>query len=167
MMMTRRTSLSALLIWAGIAAGIAGQTGNAASQQIVFVCEHGAAKSVIAAAYFNKLAAERGLRERAIYRGTSPQDNLSAATLTGLREDGLTSPTSKPASITASDISAATHIFAIGCSLPSQAATSGKADDWSDVPEVSDGYAASRDAIKRHVEQLINQLSGHPSGARP
>ena len=27
------------------------------------------------------------------------------------------------------------------------------------VPEVSDGYAASRDAIKRHVEELIDQLA--------
>jgi hypothetical protein len=32
---------------------------------IVFVCEHGAAQSLIATAYFNKLAAERGLPYRA------------------------------------------------------------------------------------------------------
>ena len=38
------------------------------------------------------------------------------------------------------------------------AASSGKAENWTDVPEVSDGYAASRDAIKRHVERLIDQL---------
>ena len=29
---------------------------------IIFVCEHGAAKSIIAAAYFNKYARERNLR---------------------------------------------------------------------------------------------------------
>ena len=33
--------------------------------EAVFVCEHGAAKSVIATAYFNKLAAERHLPVRA------------------------------------------------------------------------------------------------------
>jgi len=123
--------------------------------RIVFVCEHGAAKSVIAAAYFNKIAAERGLRERAIYRGASPQPELSVATLNGLREDGVAVPGSKPGPITADDVSSATYIFAIGCSLPSHAASSGKADSWDDVPEVSNGYAASRDAIKRHVERLI------------
>jgi arsenate reductase (thioredoxin) len=48
---------------------------------VVFVCEHGAAKSVIATAYFNKLAAERGLRTRAIYRGVNPDSALSAAAL--------------------------------------------------------------------------------------
>jgi arsenate reductase (thioredoxin) len=123
------------------------------------VCEHGAAKSVIAAAYFNKLAAERGLRERAIYRGASPQAELSVATLNGLRDDGLSVPSMKPASITAADVSAATYIFAIGCSLPAHASSSRKAANWTDVPEVSDGYAASRDAIKRHVEQLLDQLA--------
>jgi hypothetical protein len=36
-----------------------------AAANVVFVCEHGAAKSVVASEYFNKLAAERG---RAIAR---------------------------------------------------------------------------------------------------
>ena len=39
---------------------------------VVFVCEHGAAKSVVATAYFNTLAAERGLPFRATFRGTAP-----------------------------------------------------------------------------------------------
>jgi arsenate reductase (thioredoxin) len=159
MSVTWRTSLLAIPICLSISAGLGGQSNTAAGQQIVFVCEHGAAKSVIAAAYFNKLAAERGLRERAIYRGASPQAELSVATLKGLRDDGLSVPATKPASITAADVAAATHIFAIGCSLPAPASASGKAENWTDVPEVSDGYAASRDAIKRHVEQLLDQLA--------
>jgi arsenate reductase len=156
-MMGRFQSTVTVLMLA-MAVTIAGQTGTADPAHIVFVCEHGAAKSVIAAAYFNKLAAERGLRERAIYRGANPQAELSVATLKGLREDGLTLPTSKPSPITADDVTVATHIFAIGCSLPAHAASSGKADSWDDVPEVSEGYAASRDAIKRHVERLLDQL---------
>jgi hypothetical protein len=55
----------------------------AASPSIVFVCEHGAAKSVIATAYFNKLAEERGLPYRATFRGTSPQDELSTRAIAG------------------------------------------------------------------------------------
>jgi protein-tyrosine-phosphatase len=58
----------------------------------VFVCEHGAAKSVIATAHFNKMAAERGLRARATYRGVNPQAELSADALKGLRDDGLPAP---------------------------------------------------------------------------
>jgi hypothetical protein len=66
-------------------------------------------------------------------------------------------PTAKPSPITTADVAAATHIFAIGCSLPSAATASGKADSWDDVPE-DQGYAAQRDAIRKHVERLIDQL---------
>jgi arsenate reductase len=124
---------------------------------VVFVCEHGAAKSVIATAYFNKIAAERGLRARAAYRGVNPQADLSVGALKGLRDDGLTAPDQRPLMITQTDVDEATVIFAIGCTLPANATASGKADTWDDVPE-DKGYAATRDAIKRHVERLIDDL---------
>ena len=148
-----RMGLSLGLMVAALAVGLA-QGGD---EKIVFVCEHGAAKSVIATAYFNKLAAERGLPDRATYRGANPQAELSVSALKGLREDGLTIPGAKPSPITAGDVTKATHIFAIGCSLPSHAASSGKAESWDDVPE-DQGYAAQRDAIKRHVERLLDQI---------
>src|SRR5437763_16021818 len=88
---------------------------------VVFVCEHGAAKSLIATAYFNKIAAERGLRARATYRGVSPQAELSVSASTGLREDGLVVPQDKPSPITDRDVHDATVIFAIGCTLPASA----------------------------------------------
>src|SRR5438093_12775008 len=93
---------------------------------VVFVCEHGAAKSLVATTYFNKIAAERGLHARAVYRGVSPQDDLSVNALKGLREDGLTPPLEKPSSITQADVDGANVSFAIGCTLPKNAAASGK-----------------------------------------
>jgi arsenate reductase len=153
-----RSGLSAVLLLGTLAIGSEAQTsGPSSTPRVIFVCEHGAAKSVIAAAYFNKIATERGLPDRATYRGASPQAELSVSALKGLKEDGLTLPSAKPAPITADDVTTATHIFAIGCSLPARAASSGKADSWDDVPE-DQGYAAQRDAIKRHVERLIDQL---------
>jgi arsenate reductase len=128
-----------------------------ASPAIVFVCEHGAAKSVIATAYFNKLAAERGLPFRATFRGTDPQAELSQSTLKGLREDGIDVPTGKPTVIAQDDVAHATHVFAIGCTLPAMAKSSGKASDWSDVPD-GQGYGPMRDAIVRHVKQLLDEL---------
>jgi protein-tyrosine-phosphatase len=128
------------------------------SPTIVFVCEHGAAKSVIATAYFNKLAAERGLPYRATFRGRSPQDELSERAIAGLKEDGIAVPSGKPTAIGDEDIVTATHIFAIGCALPDKARQSGKADDWSDVPD-DKGYPAMRDAIVRHVKELLDQLA--------
>jgi protein-tyrosine-phosphatase len=134
-----------------------GQGAVASEPTVVFVCEHGAAKSVIATAYFNKIAAERGLKARAVYRGVNPQAELSVGALKGLHEDGVQVQEQKPSSITQTDVDSATVIFAIGCTLPSSAAKSGKAGSWDDVPE-DRGYAAMRDAIKRHVEQLIDDL---------
>ncbi len=52
---------------------------------VVFVCEHGAAKSLIATAYFNKLASERDLSDRAIFRGVSPRAALSVSAVEGRR----------------------------------------------------------------------------------
>ena len=128
-----------------------------ASPTVVFVCEHGAAKSLIATAYFNKLAAERGLAARATFRGVDPQDALSVRAVAGLKEDGLLIPEGRPTAIAAPDVSAASHIFAIGCALPASATQSGKASSWDDVPD-DQGYGPMRDAIVRHVRALIETL---------
>jgi len=129
----------------------------AGAPSVVFVCEHGAAKSVIATAYFNKLARERGLPFRATFRGTDPQAELSVAALKGLREDGIEIPAGRPTAIAPTDVERATHVFAIGCTLPSSATASGKAASWSDVPE-GEGYARTRDAIVKHVTALVDEL---------
>lgn len=77
--------------------------------------------------------------------------------LKGLRDDGLAVPDQKPSPITQADVEKATVMFATGCTLPSNATASSKADTWDDVRE-DKGYVATRDAIKRHVERLIDDL---------
>jgi protein-tyrosine-phosphatase len=136
---------------------LAQATQLASSPTVVFVCEHGAAKSLIASAYFNKLAAERGLKARASFRGVAPQDDLSVRTVAGLKGDGLSIPEQKPTAIGDADIDHATHIFAIACQLPAAAASSGKSASWDDVPD-DEGYPAMRDAIVRHVNALLDDL---------
>src|SRR5262245_56995035 len=107
--MTMVVMIAALLIAGGQSA-----QASAAAPSIIFVCEHGAAKSVIATAYFNKLAADRGLPYRATFRGTTPQDDLSARAVAGLRADGVAIPDGKPSAIATDDVARATQIFAIG-----------------------------------------------------
>lgn len=139
-----------------VATGI--QPGPAASgPQVVFVCEHGAAKSLVATAYFNKLAAERGLKARATFRGVAPQDALSVSAVAGLKADGLTIPDGRPTAVADSDVAQATHIFAIGCTLPKSATASGKSSSWDDVPD-DQGYGPMRDAIVRHVRAVLDTL---------
>jgi arsenate reductase (thioredoxin) len=127
------------------------------SPTVVFVCEHGAAKSLVASAYFNKLAAERGMTARATFRGVDPQDALSVTAVAGLKADGLSIPDGQPTALGATDVAAASHIFAIGCTLPANAVQSGKARSWDDVPD-GQGYGPMRDAIVRHVRVLLDGL---------
>jgi arsenate reductase len=127
------------------------------ASKVMFVCEHGAAKSLIATAYFNKLASERGMTVRATFRGVSPQEALSVRAVEGLRADGVPIPQGKPTAIGDDDVAGATYIFAIGCVLPGKAAGSGKSADWTDVPD-DQGYGPMRDAIVAHVRALLDEV---------
>lgn len=74
------TSVSTGILGAALAASAAcAVTAPAppASRRIVFVCEHGAAKSVVAAAHFNRLARERGIPYHAVAKGADPQAELA------------------------------------------------------------------------------------------
>ena len=76
--------------------GFAQESGKAAPQVILFVCEHGAAKSIIAAAEFNRLAEQNGLPHRAISRGTNPDPAFAPGVVAGLNKDGFRVPAGKP-----------------------------------------------------------------------
>lgn len=156
--MTIRRRGIVVALFAGVVA-LAPLSGAAqgAAPSVVFVCEHGAAKSLIATAYFNKLAAERGLKDRAIFRGVAPQDDLSTRAVAGLKADGLPIPAGRPTAVSETDVAGATHVFAIGCVLPATAHAGGKAASWDDVPD-DQGYEPMRDAIVRHVQALIATL---------
>ena len=124
---------------------------------IVFVCEHGAAKSVIAAAYFNKLAGETGLELRAIARGTEPDNKLSASAIAGLRADGLTPTDSVPQKLSMEDVESAQRIVSL-CKLPETYQQKSIVEQWDDLPPVSDNYEKARDAILERLESLMKKL---------
>jgi len=122
---------------------------------IIFVCEHGAAKSVIAAAYFNKLAQETNSSVRAIARGTHPYPELSPIAITGLRDDGLTPTGLIPQRLLLSDIESAQRIITF-CELPAEYQSKVSVEHWDGVPPVSEDYQKSRDAMIEHINQLLN-----------
>ena len=125
---------------------------------IVLVCEHGAAKSVIAAAHFNKLARERKLRFHAIARGTHPDQELSPITVTGLLEDGLTPIESVPRELSLADVESAGRIITF-CELPEEYEQKARVEQWNGVPPVSENYELARDAIIERINILIITLS--------
>jgi arsenate reductase len=147
-----------LLLTVIIAATACRQDATRAPATVVFICEHGAAKSVVASEYFNKLAAERGVSIRAVARGAAPQATMSTAAVNGLREDGLSTSLGEPRGWAPSEGSGAARIVAFDCELPTMKAFKGVGACWNDVPTVADGYAAARDTIRIHVSAMLDQL---------
>ncbi len=124
---------------------------------ILFVCEHGAAKSVIAATYFNKLVSEKNLDIRAIARGTNPDAELSPETIAGLHADGLTPTESIPQKLSLADIESAQRVVAF-CELPEEYRNKTAVEQWDGVPPVSENYETARDAIVERIHRLMNSL---------
>jgi arsenate reductase (thioredoxin) len=83
---------------------------------VVFVCEHGAAKSVLAAAYFDKIARELELDYWAIARRTNPDPEVSPQTIAGLADDGLTPTVFTPQKFTRSELKSARRVVSF-CEL--------------------------------------------------
>jgi protein-tyrosine-phosphatase len=136
-----------------------GQASAEKGPTVLFVCEHGAAKSVIAAAYFNKLAKERGLKHRAVFRGTNPDPALAAVAEKGLKADGIDPSGWKPELVMAKDMGAAAGIVTLGCALPGKEAVAGKVVEWNGVPSPSENYQVARDDIVKRVERLVDELA--------
>ncbi|SRR5258708_21944166 len=75
---------------------LAGSLGTQARAQdsaqpgrVVFVCEHGSVKSLVATEYFNRRAKAQGVPYRAVARGTAPERTVPKAVRDGLRSDGF------------------------------------------------------------------------------
>ena len=124
--------------------------------RVLFVCLHGAAKSVIGAAHFRRLAAARGLATDAVAAGAEPDAELAPGAVKGLAGDGLRAAPSRPRPVTLYDLASASRIVSFGCDVAP--AKGQRVDQW-DVPAVSDGYAAARDRIVAHVERLVSELA--------
>lgn len=127
-------------------------------QTVVFVCLHGSVKSQVAAAHFNRIARERGLNITAISRGIEPDTSIPASIRAGLAQDGLAPASEVPSSLTSDEASAAAGVFAFD-EVPVDRKGSASVTQWSDVPPASQNYDRSRDAIIRHVEEIVDRLA--------
>jgi arsenate reductase (thioredoxin) len=128
------------------------------ARTILFLCPHNAAKSVLAAAYIDRLARDRGLDYRAASAGTSPDAVPSSAVVAMLREEGIDVAGYQPRRVTAEDLTSAHRVISLGCDLDSLEGDAARVDRWDDVPPASQDLVASRAAIKRHLDALVDEL---------
>lgn len=128
-------------------------------QTILFLCPHNAAKSVIAAAYFNRLADEKGLSFIGNSAGTEPSDTVSPDVVAMMKEEGLDVSQFKPRLVMPEEFQTAARIISIGCT-PEELNGAGQVEYWDDVPMVSQNPEGSRHAIRTHVNRLVAELAG-------
>lgn len=138
------------------------------SNNILFLCQHGGAKSVIAATYFNAgwtaatpVAALERAEEKATTGVAAVQTYTAVAASTDEPYDAVPEPVAKllgirdftPRRVTPEDVAHAARIIAIECELEG-------AERWDDVPKVSEDLEGAAAAIRRHVDALIAELRG-------
>lgn len=125
---------------------------------VLFMCPHGAAKSVLASAYFQRLAKERGLNVRALSAGTDPDPVIAPAVARHLSMNGYEVPTAKPRLATSTDIDNADIVVSLGCDLKNLPVPPGKLKEWNDVPGPGEDFAAADEAIRKRVAELVEEL---------
>lgn len=129
---------------------------------VLFICPHGAAKSVLASAYFQRLAKERGLNVRVESAGTEPDPAVSSAVAAHLVKNGYQVPVDKPRKVSPEEFQAADVVISLGCDLTGLPARRGALQRWDDVPGPGENFAAADEAIRQRVMALIEELSKNP-----
>ena len=132
-----------------------------APEPIVFVCRNGVAMSVWSAAYFNRLASQRGIRERAIARAAIssfsavPYRMAFALAIDGFRLGGY-----RPEVLSADDVRSAELVVAIDTELPPDVQPGAAvAEHWDGFPPMREQYFPSRAALKSRVQALVERLA--------
>ena len=158
----RRWLLTVMLALTGVtlAARTPPQTTPAAkpTPHVLFLCPHGAAKSVLASAYFEKLAREKGLNVRVDARGTEPDPRVSPKVAEHLTKNGYRVPVETPRKVTPDDLTSADIVISLGCDVRGLAVRPGTLRQWDEVPGPGEDFAGADAAIQRRVASLVDEL---------
>jgi len=167
--MTMTSKTFARSIFAAIALTVIAQAAQAAElaggkpSSVVFICEHGISKSLVAAMLFNRMAEQRGLAVRAVSRAVSPQtlaSKVPASLMQNMDDDGFPVRTFRPQAVTPVDATGATRLVVIGYDGSIDAIGNTPAEHWDDVPPASLEYDDAKRKITSHIETLLRELGG-------
>jgi arsenate reductase (thioredoxin) len=126
--------------------------------KILFLCPHNAAKSVLAAAYAKQLAKERGLELTVDTAGTEPSEQVLSVVADFLKQQGM-EWAATPRKVHREDVTTATHIVSMGCSLDDLPLQGETVEQWDDVPPVSQNFEKAWAEIQSKVEMLLKQVA--------
>ena len=124
--------------------------------QVLFVCLHGSAKSLIAAELFNRFADARGLDASATSTGTEPDEAIPPPVVKGLAGEGIDVAGRRPRRPTLADVEGSAIVVTFGCELGELAPRARRIERWDNVPAVSENFTRARDAIAARVRALLD-----------
>jgi protein-tyrosine-phosphatase len=122
---------------------------------VVFVCAHGAAKSVLAAADFERLARARGRPLRAIARGIDPDPEVAPRVAATLLQEGTDLRNHPPQRVMPDELASAWKVVSFGEELGDLAPGGRPIIRWDDIPAVSDDLPRARRAIAARLPDLL------------
>lgn len=128
------------------------------TETVLFVCEHGTVRSLLAKLLFEQYAREVGLPMHAVSRGTRADSAVPPWMLRRLAADHVTLGAWHPRTIRPADLTNAAYVVSFDVPRDATAATRAPRAQWDGLPSVSKGYAAGRDAIKVRVHALVDSL---------
>lgn len=165
---SRVTTTTALGLAMLAASALSPAGDGAAEPMVVFVCEHGSSRSLLAASLFNRMAEERGLSVRALSRAASEKtadQSVPAPLAKQMAADGFQVEDFKPKALTVSEASTAKRIVTLQFDESVEAAKEAPVERWSDIGSPSREYANTKRAIASHIGALLDQLKGGADGS--
>lgn len=137
------------------------------TQTVLFVCEHGSVKSLLAKSLFEQAAAREGLTLDAVSRGITPDPEVPEWMRVALKQDGFNIGEWRPVALSEADLRSAQRVITFDVTLPH--AGDPEASRWDGLPAISEDYAAGRAAIGARIDELVRELRHETStsgGAR-
>ena len=125
--------------------------------KVLFVCLHGAAKSVVAAEYLGQLARASGRDVDATAAGVEPDEAIPEHVVKSLADDGFDVRGRTPQPLTEAELASADVVISLGCVLEAGPVPA-RLIRWDDIPAVSDGYGPARDAIIGRLRTFLADM---------
>ena len=132
------------------------------TRKVVFVCVHGSGKSLIAAEYCRRLAAQRGVDMGAISLGVDPDLQIPRPVIKGLLRDGIDVRGRIPQQVTREALAYAWRVISFGCDLVGMAPPGLPIERWDDVPAAAEDFRAAREAIVTRLQWVLAEWERAP-----
>ena len=127
-------------------------------QVVLFVCQHGAAKSVLAAELLSRRVAGLHLPVTVRSAGVEPDAVVSDRLLDLFPDRARELAARRPRRVKGEDVQDASIVVTFNVVADSLPASPGHQLSWDDVPPVSEDPAGARAAIERHIDALVEVL---------